>query len=70
MLFQGKCSGTGQSEIKLSCILFCKGKYFPGTAYVGNWTLASFFVPEEPQTKMGHGWDIAVRSSLHVQRRA
>lgn len=60
-VFQCKCSGAGQNEIKLSCILFCKGKY--GTVYVGNWTLSSFFVPEGPQTKMGHGWPSGVRSS-------
>lgn len=68
MLFQCKCSGTGQNEIKLSFILFCKGKYFPGSAYVGNWILFSFFVPEGPQ--IGHGWSIALWSSLYVQRGA
>lgn len=69
ILFQCKCSGTGQNETKLSWILLRKGKYFPANVYVGNWTLSSF-IPEGPQTKMGHGWSIAVRSSLHVQRRA
>lgn len=44
-------------------ILFCKGKYFPGTAYAGNCILSSLFVPEEPQTKMGHGWHTAVTIS-------
>lgn len=68
MLSQRKYSGTGQNEIKLPCILFCKGTYFPDISWVDNCTLSSFFAPEGPKTKMAHGWSLAVRSSLHVQR--
>lgn len=54
MLFQCKCSGTGQNETKLSCILFCKGKYFPGTASVGNWTVSSLCLKDHKLK-----WDMA-----------
>lgn len=70
MLSQCKYSGTGQNEIKLPCILFCKGTYSTRVSWVDSWTLSFYFVPERPKTKMQRGWSLPVRSSLPVQRRA
>lgn len=56
MLSQCKYSGTGQNGTKLPCILFCKGTYFPGDFWAENWNLSYYFVPEQPKSKMGHGF--------------